>query len=332
MKKVVFSSDELPAHLDDRARFKLWNDLYTERYGDAEISCLDSPFSARSKFSYVGDIGLVQSEGTIQRYSRTSRQIATDQREDFLIGLSRCRSRMSVKQRGREAVLAPGGMIIYTNVESSECFAEGANAWSGLSVPRSRLLELVANTDDLIGRPFDAARPAIRHLSRYIDFLLASEEIVEDPQLIDKASAVVLDLAVLALGARGDAAEIARGRGLRAARVQEILSEVGAHFSDLAFSAHTVALKLDLSPRYIQELVQETGWSFTERVLELRLQKARAMLADPCNDQMSIAGIALACGFNEVSYFSRCFRRRFGCSPTQYRGGNGERLYPPLAP
>jgi AraC-like DNA-binding protein len=34
--------------------------------------------------------------------------------------------------------------------------------------------------------------------------------------------------------------------------------------------------------------------------------------------------IAHACGFNEVSYFNRCFRRRFGDTPTQYRS-NGAR-------
>ena len=67
----------------------------------------------------------------------------------------------------------------------------------------------------------------------------------------------------------------------------------------------------------------ETGSSFTERMLEFRLQKARCMLADRRNDRMRIGDIALACGFNEVSYFNRCFRRRFGASPTQYRGGNG---------
>ncbi len=27
---------------------------------------------------------------------------------------------------------------------------------------------------------------------------------------------------------------------------------------------------------------------------------------------------------NEVSYFNRCFRRRFGASPTEYRGAGGE--------
>lgn len=321
MQKVVFSSDELPAHLDNQARFKLWNEIYTERYGDAEISCLDKPFSSRSKFGQLGDIGLVQFSGTIQRYARTTRQVAADQRGDFLIGFSRCQSRMLVTQRGREAPLVPGGMIIYTNAESSECLCKGDNAWSGLSVPRARLSELVVDADDLIGRPLDQARPEIRHLGRYVDFLLTSEEVAEQPPLAEKIGNILLELTVLALGAGGDAAEVARGRGLRAARVQEILAELNANFSDPAFSAHAVALKLGLSPRYIQELMQETGVSFTERVLQLRLRKARAMVADPRNDRMRIGDIALSCGFNEVSYFNRCFRRRFGLSPTQCRGG-----------
>jgi transcriptional regulator GlxA family with amidase domain len=70
--------------------------------------------------------------------------------------------------------------------------------------------------------------------------------------------------------------------------------------------------------------LQETATSFTERVLELRLQKARAMLASACNDSAKINDIAFACGFNEVSYFHRCFRRRFGASPAQYCGRGSE--------
>jgi AraC-like DNA-binding protein len=84
-----------------------------------------------------------------------------------------------------------------------------------------------------------------------------------------------------------------------------------------------VARRLGLSQRYVNDLLLETGASFTERVLELRLQKARAMLTDRRHDRVRIGGIAYACGFNEVPYFNRCFRRRFGCSPREYRNGNG---------
>jgi AraC-like DNA-binding protein len=47
------------------------------------------------------------------------------------------------------------------------------------------------------------------------------------------------------------------------------------------------------------------------------------MLADRQHDKRKVSEIAYACGFNEVSYFNRCFRRRFGATPTEFRSGNG---------
>jgi AraC-like DNA-binding protein len=58
-------------------------------------------------------------------------------------------------------------------------------------------------------------------------------------------------------------------------------------------------------------------------VLELRLQKARAMLMARQHDRLKVSEIAYRCGFNEISYFNQAFRRRFGASPTQFRGGAG---------
>ena len=106
-----------------------------------------------------------------------------------------------------------------------------------------------------------------------------------------------------------------------AAEVMQILAELSAGFANPAFSAHEVGRKLGLTGRYVQELPQETDFSFTVRVLELRLQKARAMLADPRHDRLKVSDIALACGVNDVSHFNHSFRRRFGGSPTQFRGG-----------
>ncbi len=50
-----------------------------------------------------------------------------------------------------------------------------------------------------------------------------------------------------------------------------------------------------------------------------RLLQAAAVLKV---SEVSIIEIALSNGFNEVSYFSKCFREHFGCSPTQYRRKN----------
>jgi transcriptional regulator GlxA family with amidase domain len=108
-------------------------------------------------------------------------------------------------------------------------------------------------------------------------------------------------------------------RGLRAARLQEILAEIRAGFADPALSPGRVALKLGVSARHVQNLLQQSGTSFTERVLELRLQKARTMLVDRSKQGLKVGDIARASGFNEVSHFNGCFRRRSGASPTSFR-------------
>jgi transcriptional regulator GlxA family with amidase domain len=196
-------------------------------------------------------------------------------------------------------------------------------SWFAVNVSHRKLTELVAGADELIGLPLRSDSEALRHLSRYLDIVIGRHGIGNDPALIERVSATILDLVVLSLGAAGDAGEVARLRGLRAARLQAILAAIRVGFADPAFSSQTVANGLGLSRRYVNDLLYQAGASFAERVMELRLQKARAMLSDRRNDRLKVSEIALACGFNEVSYFNRCFRARFGASPTQFRGANG---------
>lgn len=194
------------------------------------------------------------------------------------------------------------------------------NAWFALIVPRRDLLTLVANAEDLTGRPLDASLPALRHLRRYLDILAEFDGSGADPGLRAHIGTALYDLVALALGATRDGAETARMRGLRAARLGDIRAEIKAGFADAAFTVQTLASRLGLSPGYVQDLLDEGGASFTERVLELRLKKGRAMLADRRHDRLKVSDLAYACGFGSVYYFNRCFRRRFGASPTQYRG------------
>jgi AraC-like DNA-binding protein len=167
----------------------------------------------------------------------------------------------------------------------------------------------------------DPTNPAVRHLERTIDFLLDADEVCEDQALTRHAQAMLGDLIVLALGGRGEVAEVAAERGLRAARQRELIAIIEQRFAEPSLSITTIADALNLSRRYASDLLLEGGATFSERVLELRLQKARAMLSDVRYDGTKVSDIAFACGFNEVTYFNRRFRAHFGCSPTQYRMG-----------
>ena len=88
-------------------------------------------------------------------------------------------------------------------------------------------------------------------------------------------------------------------------------------FAEPDFSAQKLAVAARLSERYVNELLYEAGASFTVRLNELRLRKAADLLARP---EGRISDIAFDCGFNDLSYFNRCFRRRFGLTPSAARG------------
>jgi AraC-like DNA-binding protein len=318
--RVVFSSADLPSGLDDRVRLDHWRNLIMQKFGKVHIAPLqDRPFSARSELVQFGAVGIGRHEATISRSYRTSADIAADGVDHLMFGSNCNTATIAVTRGGRETSLDPGRWTLLSLSDSVDVRGNGTD-WLTAIIPRRQLLELVAGAEDVIGALADPGQPAIRHLRRYLGILLGPDGVGEDPALIAHIGTTLLDLTALALGASGDGAAIARMRGLRAARIQEIIAEIRSGFADPSFSPIRVARKLGLSPRYVQDLLQESSTSFTERVLELRLQKARAMLADRRNDRLKVSDIAYACGFNHVPYFNRCFRARFGDSPTSFRG------------
>jgi AraC-like DNA-binding protein len=107
--------------------------------------------------------------------------------------------------------------------------------------------------------------------------------------------------------------------GLRAARIASVMTRIQEGFADQQFSTRVVARQLGLSVRYVQDLLQGSGLSITDRIMELRLEKARTLLLEDRTSSLKISDVAMSCGFNELSYFHRSFRRRFGASPGKFR-------------
>jgi transcriptional regulator GlxA family with amidase domain len=111
------------------------------------------------------------------------------------------------------------------------------------------------------------------------------------------------------------------GRRRRAVRIASVMNGIHSGFSEQQFSTNVLAARLGVSVRYVQDLMKDSGVGVTARILELRLQKAHAILTNDRDCMLRIGDVAWSCGFNEVSHFHRCFRRRFGTAPGQFRAG-----------
>jgi AraC-like DNA-binding protein len=320
MPLVTFSSDHLPATLDDAARFAAWRDRYMAAHGLLDIRrCEDQPFSLRFTYAAYGDVGVGQFDGSISQVARTAHHVAATPNDTLCLFLNRGRDRVSFRHSGREGELDPAGITLFRDWEPAVASGGAQNRMLFIPIPRARLQALLDKPEDLAGMPLDTSKPAARYLVRYLSLLTQLDEADDDEQLGAHIGTTLLDLIVLALGASKDAAHYAQMRGVRAARTQEVIARIAAGFTDPAFSPHDLSAELGVSVRYIQDLLHETGASFSARVLEHRLQRARVLLSDPGNDGTRIAEVARACGFNEVPYFNRCFRRRFSESPTGFR-------------
>jgi AraC-like DNA-binding protein len=320
-QRLVFDSKDLPAELDNAARLGRWRNLFEGAVNPVDVDYLpDRPFRSRLELTLLGDMTLSRQSGTVHRFSRTQRHIAASPDIGFHFGIVRQCAAVSMEQSRREAVYSPGQALLLNGCEPAFARTGGDLDFAGVMLDRDALLDVVPEAEDLVVNAFDANSPAVGLLARYVD--LISDQGVGADEAVDRhVATTVLDLVSLAVGGLRDSTEIARTRGLRAARLAQIVAEIRQNFARPGLSPQALARRLGISVRYLQDILFEGGSSFTERVLELRLQKARSMLASRRYNHIRVSDIALACGFNEVSYFNRRFRRRFGASPTQYRSG-----------
>jgi AraC-like DNA-binding protein len=190
----------------------------------------------------------------------------------------------------------------------------------GLRFPLTALSPLVPNLHHSEIRVLPRGTDALKLLRKYVG-LIAQESALTTSELQRAAVVHVYDLAAVALGTAADRADLARHRGVRAARLETIKADVIAHLVDGDLSAAMVADRQRMSLRYLQKLFEIDGTSFSEFVLDQRLAKAYRMLTNPLHFHRAIGNLAYEVGFNDLSYFNRAFRRRYGLTPSEVRHG-----------
>lgn len=218
---------------------------------------------------------------------------------------------------GQEHVYDAGSACLTDRGRPLRVFGPRGGSVSYVTVQAAALRSLVVHPEDLLCRVVRPG-PALGLLGGYLRSLRSLKE----PPSSELASTIgvhLLDLVAATLGPTAEAANIVTERGVKAARLQAILAEVGRRFREPNFDLDHVAGTLGLSRRYVQKLLEGTGKSFTEHLAERRLDRAFAMLTDPHQLHLAIIDIAFAVGFGDVSHFNRMFRRRFGETPSGVR-------------
>ena len=99
------------------------------------------------------------------------------------------------------------------------------------------------------------------------------------------------------------------------ANFEELLTYLKRNYQTADLSSASNALHF--SRQYLCRIVKDaTGKTFQTLLTDIRLEMAQSYLKET---QLPLADIAEMCGFATPAHFSRTFREKVGCAPSQYR-------------
>lgn len=97
-------------------------------------------------------------------------------------------------------------------------------------------------------------------------------------------------------------------------RLQKMLSYIYENYAD-SVSLEDIAKAADISRSEAGRCFRTyMGCSPVEALIQYRLQMAHRLLSE---GTQTLQQISCACGFNSVNYFSRQFKKKYGCTPGQ---------------
>ncbi len=297
--------------------------MWREHYGRVAMK-LDIEPASEASFEYdiavraLPGVQLVSAVMSPFRVVRT-RELLADGNDSLALFVNQTGA-FTASARGCEVTLREGDAVLISSSHVSTFDRHSHGSSLSLWIPRPVLASIVVDVENALMQRIPRESGELKLLTGYAAPLLDE---------IDLASAGfrraavnhMHDLVGLALGATRDAAGVAAGRGLPAARLRLAKAYIMENSHRRELSVGVVAAHLRLTPRNLQRLFENDGTTFSEFLLGQRLARAHHMLTEPRLAQCAVGAIAYDAGFGDLSYFNRTFKRRFGATPRDIRNG-----------
>jgi AraC-like DNA-binding protein len=311
---VRFSTSDLPEHM----RVATWREHYGQTVLRAEIDPGDdAAFDATVTSRVLPGLQLVSGRFTAARIIRT-REMTADGNDDLSLLVNQT-GNVTVSARGRRVDLCQNDAVLISSGEPVVFDRRSFGESVAIRIPYATLLPSVVDVDDAIMQRIPGSTAALRLLTSYSDALLGDDDAVETVALGHHVATHMHDLVALTLGATREAQDIAKSRGMGAARLRAAKIYVIENIGCRDISIGSVASHLGVTPRYLQRLFENDGTTFSAFLLGRRLSRAHRLLCEPQSSSKQVSAIAYDVGFGDLSYFNRCFRRLYGATPMDIR-------------
>lgn len=309
------------AQLDTRgvapaARLGYWSAGIAERFFPMQVDERGSAFEARLVTGMFGPVAVGAIQGRPHRAVRTSAMVAAGDPDCILLYLL-ARGSVRLEQEERSCVLHPGDLACHDTSLPSAFDAEEAFEVLMFCVPR----RLLGTTAERIAAHTATRAPTDGLMARLAaPFLmgLATSAATGEPLAAGEGATAAEMLVPLMRGLFAENATALPGSPSESllARIQQYAVE---HLEDPGLGPQSLARAHFVSTRYVHKLFAASGTGVSGWIRERRLEAAAGDLR--ASPDAVIASVAERWGYRSHTSFSRAFREKYGCAPSEFRHG-----------
>lgn len=310
-----FRSDDFPAS----HRLIAWQQILSQKLLAMDIEPLPGP-------PFHVDASLRIFEGVrfgtavfSASYFRRTREITEADNEDFIL-IVNMEGILTVSEPRGEITLGEGEAYFMRCKDEKNFIRPATGRLLGIRFDHDILAEFLPNIDHCPSGVITRSNSALRLLTVYLKELDDNQQLTDGPlrKLVVKQ---IFEITVMVLAPLG--AENKIQRGAASVKLQAIKGFIDRDLKKQKLSIVDVAAARGLSERQVQRLFESEETTFSSYLLERRLENVHLALRDLRRAHLTIGEIAVGCGFSDLSYFNRAFRKRYKLSPSEVRSGSG---------
>ena len=222
------------------------------------------------------------------------------------------------KQHG--GIFKPGEMHLIPLDSPFVTENQGYLRVTGINLPGELLEQHLVNPEKVIGKTMRPVhQDAYQLLLGYIDAVHERGNDVSD-EVSRLADLHIMDLVALTLGLDEESTEVSLTRGYTYARFMAMKKLIKEQMLDPELSAESIARHFSLSMPAMRKCFRQFDTTFTDFLNSIRLDWVYEQLLNPVNNRSSISTLAYRAGFNNLAWFNRAFKRKFGITPSEVAG------------
>lgn len=310
--QATYATSDVPA----QNRRYFWQDVVSKTYFPLDLVFPGGrDFHASLGAWSMGPLSVSRNVSNGLLYRRRERHLVNEREECFLITVPEL-AEIRFEQDGKDVRCRPGAFVIERSHLPYEFSHDNPAALWVLKIPSAVLRARISRPERLATLQFDASRSVG---ALFVDTLRLAGDRIAD---MDEAARAVMgkhliDLLAMVIES-DDRVLMGHSSSVRNGHLHRCEQFIRTRLDDMRLTPQMIADGCGISLRYLHQVFEGEGITVCAHIRNQRLSMSDAMLRDP-GCRKSISEIAYQWGFGDQAQFSRNYRSRFGCTPSEAR-------------